>query len=184
MSICFLWFCLLIRLYLGKILNNCNDYIYPESFDTVLCGNYCRNCFIVVNKTQQNLNIYSSALNTKIKCIGIQSCIQSNIFIGNIESMDKTLYTRELYNTAIIDCHGINSCNFLNININGVINNGAYVFAGKGQNNLINSNIDVNIVNKELFNIYCGHSNQNNCVNTKYNCYNGFCFCNDQYSGK
>jgi len=169
--------------------------IIPEPSTTIYCDNTCELCQINCEESGQCMEaiIISSAMETRINCVGIESCQRIKVYMGNIGGMGIDLgfnYTVEQFHhesyTGNIECSGSTSCKYGYFQVQGSFPNNIELIGDGGSNtneNLANANIIVSLEHEQMFTLYCTDKG-GNCKNTNFECYGGICVCDDEHSDR
>ena len=177
--------CCLCLLYgiLSELLTECNDTIFPDNNDIIICTNQCNSCDIY---PKTNNTIYSGSNNTNIYCNNTNSCSNSMYYIGS----DINIPINYGYQTndflgkkseLNIICNGIMSCKSLTINVNGSFTNNVTISAkGINGNSFESSTLNCNLNDLEqICSLNCGNTN---CNDSTFNCENNNCLCQNECS--
>ena len=167
-----------------NILSECQGIIKPKSNDIIICDNNCDTCYIdcsLPDQCKESVYIFSGALNTRIKCLGYQSCLDIFIFIGNTGSYppryNENNFIRELYESFIIDCTGNAACVSSNIFVSGNFVSNGFILANGTNDNFKDARLSVNLFQTNTVSLYCSDSNKPCSGKTNYICYGGTCLC-------
>ena len=145
---------------------------------TITCNNTCYTCRIDCRDTNicRDTTINSGASFTTINCFGSDSCKYATMNIGT-RNPDSILYKPE-YNTFSINCPNDESCERINLNINGNFINGGILDAHRlrGYEQARRSVIIINLNEGQIFTLYCGDGSLS-CDNMDATCIGGVCQC-------